>query len=276
MTQNELSQQTNNIELLANQVVEGFIIGLHKSPFHGFSVEFAEHKLFNNGDPIKNIDWKVYGRTDKLFSKKFEEETNLRCQIIIDCSSSMYFPQTNGIADNSSKIKFAVVAAASFQKLMKKQRDAVGLSLFNSEVFFHSDAKSSSIQHQIINNELQKLILTPQVNQPSKTAKALHESNLFHGHISQIRFSFLQCLQIILLCAVLLSSIVVVYCTNQYRMNLSQLEHAKQEASLLELQWGQLLLEQASIAAPSRVQERAEAVLHMVTPSRQQSVVYQM
>ena len=107
-------------------------------------------------------------------------------------------------------------------------------------------------------------------------AKALHESNLFHGHISQIRFSFLQCLQIILLCAVLLSSIVVVYCTNQYRMNLSQLEHAKQEASVLELQWGQLLLEQASIAAPSRVQERAEAVLHMVTPSRQQSVVYQM
>lgn len=175
MTQNELSLQTSNIELLANQVVEGFIIGLHKSPFHGFSVEFAEHKLFNNGDPIKNIDWKVYGRTDKLFSKKFEEETNLRCQIIIDCSSSMYFPQTNGIADNSSKIKFAVVAAASFQKLMKKQRDAVGLSLFNSEVFFHSDAKSSSIQHQIINNELQKLILSPQVNQPSNTAKALHE-----------------------------------------------------------------------------------------------------
>ena len=107
-------------------------------------------------------------------------------------------------------------------------------------------------------------------------AKALHESNLFHGHISQIRFSFVQCLQMILIISVLVSSIVVVYCTNQYRMNLSQLEHAKQEASSLELQWGQLLLEQASISAPSRVQESAEEVLHMVTPNRQQTVVYQM
>lgn len=107
-------------------------------------------------------------------------------------------------------------------------------------------------------------------------AKALHESNLFHGHISQIRFSFVQCLQMILIISVLVSSIVVVYCTNQYRMNLSQLEHAKQEASSLELQWGQLLLEQASISAPSRVQESAEEVLRMVTPNRQQSVVYQM
>lgn len=107
-------------------------------------------------------------------------------------------------------------------------------------------------------------------------AKALHESNLFHGHISQIRFSFTQWLQMILVFSVLISAIVVVYCTNLYRMNLSQLEHAKQEASALELQWGQLLLEQASISAPSRVQESAEEVLHMVTPSRQQTVVYQM
>jgi cell division protein FtsL len=107
-------------------------------------------------------------------------------------------------------------------------------------------------------------------------AKALHQSNLFHGHLSDIRFSFTQWLQFIIFMAVLVSAIVVVYCTNQYRMNLSQLEHAKQEASALELQWGQLLLEQASISAPSRVQESAEAVLHMVTPSRQQTVVYRM
>src|ERR1044071_5783155 len=71
-----------NLELLAQQVVEGFITGLHKSPFHGFSVEFAEHRLYNNGESVKNIDWKLYARTDKLFVKKFEEETNLRCQLV--------------------------------------------------------------------------------------------------------------------------------------------------------------------------------------------------
>jgi uncharacterized protein (DUF58 family) len=175
MNQNQVLFESDNLELLANQVVEGFIIGLHKSPFHGFSVEFAEHKLFNNGDPIKNIDWKVFGRTDKLFSKKFEEETNLRCQIVIDCSSSMYFPQTNGKPDNNSKIKFAAIAAACFQKLMKKQRDAVGLSLFSTDVTFHTDAKSSTIQHQLMNAELQKLIDVPHLNQQSNTAKALHQ-----------------------------------------------------------------------------------------------------
>src|SRR6056300_1703132 len=84
-----------NMDLFAKQVVEGFIIGLHKSPFHGFSVEFAEHRIYNQGDTTKNIDWKVYARTDKLFTKRFEEETNLRCQIVIDTSSSMYFPQAS-------------------------------------------------------------------------------------------------------------------------------------------------------------------------------------
>ena len=84
-----------NLELLAKQVVEGFIIGLHKSPFHGFSVEFAEHRLYNQGEGTKDIDWKVYARTDKMFVKKFEEETNLRCQIIVDASSSMYFPEVS-------------------------------------------------------------------------------------------------------------------------------------------------------------------------------------
>ena len=82
-----------NLELLARQVVEGFIIGLHKSPFHGFSVEFAEHRLYNQGDPLRHIDWRVYGRTDKLFIKRFEEETNLRCCVVVDTSSSMHFPK---------------------------------------------------------------------------------------------------------------------------------------------------------------------------------------
>ena len=94
-----------NLELLAQQVVEGFITGLHKSPFHGFSVEFAEHRLYNQGDSIKNIDWKLFARTDKLFVKRFEEETNLRCQIVIDASSSMFYPNTG-----LSKFKFSVMA----------------------------------------------------------------------------------------------------------------------------------------------------------------------
>jgi len=85
-------QQFGSLEFLARQVVEGFIVGLHQSPFHGFSVEFAEHRLYNAGESIKNIDWKLYGRTDKLFVKRFEEETNLRCILVIDNSSSMYYP----------------------------------------------------------------------------------------------------------------------------------------------------------------------------------------
>ena len=88
-----------NLDLLAKQVVEGFIIGLHKSPFHGFSVEFAEHRIYNPGEPTKNIDWKVFARTDKMFTKRYEEETNLRCQIVIDSSSSMYFPEVSKETD---------------------------------------------------------------------------------------------------------------------------------------------------------------------------------
>ena len=82
----------SNLELFAKQAVEGFITGLHKSPYHGFSVEFAEHRLYNTGESTKHIDWKLYGRTDKFFVKRYQEETNLRCQIIIDASSSMYYP----------------------------------------------------------------------------------------------------------------------------------------------------------------------------------------
>ena len=82
----------DNMELFAKKAVEGFITGLHKSPYHGFSVEFLEHRLYNTGESTKHIDWKLFGRTDKLFVKRYEEETNLRCQFVIDASSSMYYP----------------------------------------------------------------------------------------------------------------------------------------------------------------------------------------
>src|ERR1041384_4625699 len=102
-------QQLSHLELLAKQVVEGFITGLHKSPFHGFSVEFAEHRLYNTGESTRHIDWKLYARSEKLFVKRYEEETNLRCQIVIDTSASMLFPE--GEANN--KLQFSIYAAAS-------------------------------------------------------------------------------------------------------------------------------------------------------------------
>src|ERR1700739_4977587 len=95
-------QQLGHLELLARQVVEGFITGLHKSPFHGFSVEFAEHRLYNTGEPTRHIDWKLYGRSDKMFVKRYEEETNLRCQIVLDSSSSMYYPLEQFKANRAS------------------------------------------------------------------------------------------------------------------------------------------------------------------------------
>ena len=110
-------QDFGNLELLSKQVVEGFITGLHKSPFHGFSVEFAEHRLYNTGDSVKNVDWKLFGRTDKLFVKRFEEETNLRCQIVLDVSSSMYYPEKDFnklLFSISSKVKLKESSFYSF------------------------------------------------------------------------------------------------------------------------------------------------------------------
>ncbi len=163
---------TDNLELIARQVVEGFILGLHKSPFHGFSVEFAEHRLYNQGDPLRHIDWRVYGRTDKLFIKRFEEETNLRCCMVIDTSSSMQFPQDS---KKVSKLQFACVAAASLIQLLKRQLDAASLALFDSEVNYFSDCRSSHSHYRMLMNELQRQIdaQTTQ-NKITNAAKALH------------------------------------------------------------------------------------------------------
>ena len=151
MEKNILEQHINfgNLELLANQIVEGFITGLHKSPFHGFSVEFAEHRLYNDGDPIKNIDWKLFARTDKLFVKRFEEETNLRCQLLIDNSSSMFLPE-KGL----NKFQFSALASAAIINLLKRQRDAFGLSLFAQDLTFHSQTKSTTAHQKFIINKL--------------------------------------------------------------------------------------------------------------------------
>jgi uncharacterized protein (DUF58 family) len=150
-----------NLELLARSVVEGFIVGLHKSPFHGFSVEFSEHRLYNAGEPTRHIDWKLYGRTDRMYVKRYEEETNLRCQVVIDISSSMFFPERNILnIDNPNKVTFSVYAAACIMQLLRKQRDALGLRLFSDKVNLHTQAKSNSVHHKFLLSKMEEL-LTP-------------------------------------------------------------------------------------------------------------------
>jgi len=167
-------KQLENLELFAKQVVEGFIIGLHKSPFHGFSVEFAEHRIYNHGESTKNIDWKVYARTDKMFVKKFEEETNLRAQIVIDASSSMYFPKDRKKGE-LNKLEFSALAAASLINLLKKQRDAFGLSLFDEELKTHTKAKSSSTHYRLLLSYLEQLIKDDSGLKKTAVADTLHK-----------------------------------------------------------------------------------------------------
>lgn len=167
-------RQFNNFELLAKQVVEGFIIGLHKSPFHGFSVEFAEHRVYNPGEATKNIDWKVFARTDRLYTKKFEEETNLRCQIVIDTSSSMYFPK-NIEGKSINKLQFSCLAGASIMNLLMKQRDAFGLSLFDNTLLQHTKCKSSQTHYRLLLTYLEQMLHDNTLNKTTSTAQSLHE-----------------------------------------------------------------------------------------------------
>src|SRR5476651_2411171 len=155
-----------NLELLARQVVEGFITGLHQSPFHGFSVEFAEHRLYNNGESVKNIDWKLFARTDKLFVKQYEEETNLRSYLLLDTSSSMNFP-----AKGMSKLQFSVYAIASLMYLFKKQRDAFGLCLFADEVEMLSAARSTTTHLFHLYAQLEQAYNQPKINTGTNISK---------------------------------------------------------------------------------------------------------
>jgi len=151
-------QQFDNLEFISKEVVEGFITGLHRSPFHGFSVEFAEHRLYNTGESTKHLDWKLFARTDRLFVKQYEEETNLRCQLVIDTSSSMLFPFEKGKPSKINKLAFSVYSAAAIIYLLRKQRDAAGLSLFSDHVESHSEARLSSVHIDMIFNQLAALL----------------------------------------------------------------------------------------------------------------------
>lgn len=165
-----------HLELLANQVVEGFISGMHKSPFHGFSAEFAEHKVYNSGESTKHIDWKLFAKTDRLYTKRYEEETNLRCHLIIDNSSSMHYPK---LKDNQpffeSKIGFSILASAVLMNLLKKQRDAVGMSIYSDNYEYYAPEKGSERHHRMLLNTLENLLENKKEARNTDTIKFLHQ-----------------------------------------------------------------------------------------------------
>lgn len=163
-------KKSGNLELLAKQLVEGFITGLHKSPYHGFSVEFAEHRLYNEGQSTRHIDWKVFARTDRLYTKQYEEETNLRCLIAIDISSSMYYP-----ADTIAKLKFSIYSASALAYLLHKQRDAIGLCLFSDKIEEYTQIKSTAAHLEKIFS-----LLENSIERGSRELKSTRVASVLH------------------------------------------------------------------------------------------------
>ena len=173
-----LSQNNSigHLDLKAQQIVEGFMSGLHKSPFHGYSAEFAEHKMYHPGNSTRFIDWKLFARTEKLYTKKFEEETNMRCHLVIDQSSSMYFPPSNRLVlDDLNKIGFSVLASAALMYLIQRQRDAVGLSLYDQNTRLQTQAKSSERHHQFLLGKLDEVWQLQSKNTTTDTAGNLDQ-----------------------------------------------------------------------------------------------------
>jgi uncharacterized protein (DUF58 family) len=162
----EIASGLSSMELVARFVVEGFITGLHKSPYHGFSVEFAEHRPYLPGDAIRNIDWKLFGRTDRHYIKQFEEETNMRAHIIVDVSRSMNYTSD---PKRITKYKYATMLAAALAYLLQRQQDAVGLGLFDEElrVFMPARLKQSYLR------EMLRVLQTTEPSHATRTQSAL-------------------------------------------------------------------------------------------------------
>ena len=176
--QNELNKAEGfkNLELLAKQVVEGFVAGMHKSPFHGFSAEFAEHKIYNQGESTRHIDWKLFAKTEKLYTKRYDDETNLRCHLIVDNSSSMHFPERKDFSISSlNKIAFSALASAALMQMLKKQRDAIGLSVYSDAYDYYAPEKGSERHHQMLLNQLSRVVVSKPLNKQTETYKYLHE-----------------------------------------------------------------------------------------------------
>lgn len=156
----------DNMMLRARLVVEGFIAGLHKSPYHGFSVEFAEHRQYMPGDPLKHVDWKVYGKTDRFYIKEYEEETNLKAYLLLDTSASMKYA-----SDQITKIEYSSYLAASLAYLMMKQQDAVGLLTFDTKIQRYIPPRTIKSHLHILLKELDKL----QASNETNVAPTFHE-----------------------------------------------------------------------------------------------------
>ncbi len=157
----------NSLELKARMVVEGFIVGLHKSPYHGFSVEFSQHRPYMQGDDLKSVDWKVYGKTEKYFIKQYEEESNLKSYIILDSSKSMDFKS----GSNISKLNYSTILAAALSYLMIKQQDAVGLALYSEKINKLLPPKASRTYLQ----EILKLLSSVSAADKTNTSSSLGE-----------------------------------------------------------------------------------------------------
>lgn len=171
----EILSKLSNLELRAKKIIEGFISGLHRSPYHGFSVEFAEHRPYNPGDDFKHIDWKAYGKKERFYVKQYEEETNLRSYILLDTSSSMLFKHFG----EWSKLRYGTHYAASLMYLMHRQRDACGLIPFSSEVETFIPAKATYSHLRQIYLELEKELIREEKQDPEKrvtaSAQVIHE-----------------------------------------------------------------------------------------------------
>jgi uncharacterized protein (DUF58 family) len=156
----EIISRLDNLSLKARMVVEGFIVGLHKSPYHGFSVEFSEHRAYGAGDEIRHVDWKLWGKTDRFFVKQFEEETNLKSYLLVDQSRSMDYQSEN----NQTKLEYAQTLSASMGYLMLKQQDAVGLTLFDSKIRAMIPSRSKSSHLNVLLSQMQKISPGPETN----------------------------------------------------------------------------------------------------------------
>jgi len=172
----DIISRLNNLSLKARFVVEGFIVGLHKSPYHGFSVEFSEHRAYGAGDEIRHVDWKLWGKTDRFFIKQFEEETNLKSYLLVDQSLSMTYK-----SKNMTKLEYAQILAASLGYLMLKQQDAVGLTLFDDRIRVNIPARSKRSHLNIILSQMQNIIAGPETTIAPvlhKTAEAIKKRGL--------------------------------------------------------------------------------------------------
>ena len=163
---NESISKLDNLQIKAKKVVEGFMVGLHKSPYHGFSVEFSDHRSYGPGDEVRHIDWKLWAKTDRFFVKRYEEETNLKAHLLIDCSQSMSYG-----SNNSNKLEYAKILGASLSYMLIKNQDAVGFYAFDSNVKKIIQPKSTKGHLSTILSEIEKLEAANKTN----IAQAIHE-----------------------------------------------------------------------------------------------------